>query len=69
MVPRLVRNAGLYSTSMGGVVHLVGFFFYENFTKGRKFYKYVPCFYPIFPIALWDPPFYKERGAGLCEVN
>lgn len=71
MVPRLVRNASAqYVNGRGGTSCLVKFFLCEHFTKGHKFYKYFPCFYPIFRIALWDPPFYRERrGPGLCEVN
>lgn len=52
------------STSMGGAVHIVYFiFFCEHFTKGHKFYEYFPCFYPIFPIALWDPHSTEKGGA------
>lgn len=72
MVPRLVRNASTqYVNGRGGTHCLVYlFFFCEHFTKGHRFYKYFPCSYPIFPIALWDAPFYRERrGPGRCEVN
>lgn len=62
MVPRLVRNASTqYVNGRGGTPCLFYFFFCEHFTKGHRFYEYFPCFYPIFPIALWDPPILQRK--------